>query len=232
MSSENNIIYWVPLESSPDAMNKVIYQLGVEPTVAFSDVYGFDEDLLAMVSQPVYAVVFLFPLNDKYDAARKQEMEASKNRVSSKVWFMKQTIGNACGTMAIFHSLANTYQQLPIAKDAHILKFLDETKDMDPQERPKVLELDQVCAEAHAKGAADGQTAAPEADAQTELHYVAFVQVDGDLYELDGRQSSPINLGPCQPDLLRAATQVIKQRIASFENGSLEFSVISLGKQQ
>jgi hypothetical protein len=31
---------------------------------------------------------------------------------------------------------------------------------------------------------------------KVDLHFVAFVNVEGDLYELDGRKDGPLNLGP------------------------------------
>ncbi|KAJ2027548.1 ubiquitinyl hydrolase 1 [Coemansia sp. RSA 922] len=219
-------IQWVPLESSPEAMNRVIYRLGVEDSVGFSDVLGLDEELLTMVAQPVNALVFLFPLTDKFEEDRKQEATSSSNSVSPKVWFMQQTIGNACGTMAIFHAMANNQQNLPISGE--MAAFFERTKDMTPEERAANLEKDNAVAEAHKEGAAEGQTAAPKPGEDVNHHYAAFACIDGHLYELDGRLPAPINHGP-SVDALKDGARVIRQRIQSFADDSLAFSVISLG---
>ncbi|KAJ2385588.1 peroxiredoxin 1, partial [Coemansia sp. RSA 2603] len=197
MSAEKSTskkIHWVPLESSPEALSKVMHRVGVPASVAFSDVWGLDEELLAMVAQPVYALVFLFPSTDDYVAERRKQAECSDNKVSPNVWFMRQTIGNACGTMAMLHALGNNQSTIPIVGD--LASFFEKVKDMTPAERAAELEINQAVAEAHKEGAADGQTEAPVADIPVEHHYVAFVSVDGDLYELDGTHESPINLGP------------------------------------
>ncbi|KAJ1900273.1 ubiquitinyl hydrolase 1 [Kickxella alabastrina] len=228
-STGSKKIRWVPLESSPEALSKVMHRLGVDTSVAFSDVWGLDEELLAMVAQPVLSLIFLFPLTDKYDEERKKEIASSDNKVSPNVWFMRQTIGNACGTMAVFHALGNNQQSVPIG--GHLVEFFAKVKDMSPGERAAALETDEIVANSHKESAADGQTEAPSADSRTDLHYVAFVSVDGDLYELDGRQTTPINLGP-STDLLKDAARVIKQRIEFYGGESQEFSVLSLGPNQ
>lgn len=46
--------------------------------------------------------------------AEQQEIEARGQEVSSGVFYMKQTIGNACGTIGLLHSLANNRQTLKI----------------------------------------------------------------------------------------------------------------------
>ena len=38
---------------------------------------------------------------------KKQEAEKQSEAVSSSVYFMKQTVGNACGTIALIHAVAN-----------------------------------------------------------------------------------------------------------------------------
>lgn len=43
---------------------------------------------------------------------------------------------------------------------------------------------------------------APSADTAVNLHFIAFVEKDGCLYELDGRKDSPINHGKTTPDTL------------------------------
>ena len=56
---------------------------------------------------------------------------------------MHQTIGNACGTVAMIHAVANTQVQLD---DGFLKTFLEATKDLSPAERAKFLETDDVSA--------------------------------------------------------------------------------------
>ncbi|KAI8320408.1 peptidase C12, ubiquitin carboxyl-terminal hydrolase 1 [Martensiomyces pterosporus] len=219
-------IKWIPLESNPEVINAMLSKLGVDPTFGFSDVWGLDDELLSMVVQPVKAIVFLFPLTPKYEAERKEEIASSSHRVSPSVWFMRQTIGNACGTMAVIHSLANNQGDIQVG--GYLGKFLSRVADMTPEQRAEVLEGDAVIAGAHLESASAGQTAAPQPEEDVELHFISFVSVDGDLYELDGRQPAPFNHGP-STDLLKDAARVIKKRIQSFEGGTQEFTVLSLG---
>ncbi|KAJ2646753.1 ubiquitinyl hydrolase 1 [Coemansia sp. RSA 1250] len=224
MADSKEKVYWVPLESSPEAMNKMIHRIGVDESVGFSDVLGLDEELLAMTPQPAYAVVFLFPTTEGYLEARKQEAESSKP--NPHLWYSKQSIGNACGSMAILHALGNVQSQVSIG--GSLKEFFEKTKEMSPMERTLELEQNKEIAGAHSASAAEGQTAAPVADAQVDHHYAAFVCVDGRLYELDGVMPGPIDLGP-STDLLKDAAAAIQQRIKALgDNGAL-VSVLSLG---
>lgn len=48
----------------------------------------------------------------------------------------------------------------------------------------------------HKAAASTGDSAVPDANADTDLHYVCFVKgKDGCLWELDGRRKGPINRG-------------------------------------
>ncbi|KAJ2346041.1 hypothetical protein GGF43_005074 [Coemansia sp. RSA 2618] len=216
-------IYWVPLESSPEAMTKMIHRLGVDKAVAFTDVLGLDDELLAMTPQPVHALVFLFPVTDSFQAARIQEANDSSNLPN--LWYSKQTIGNACGTMAILHALGNVQKSVAIGGD--LAEFYAKTMDMTPLERSQELERSDAVATAHAASAAEGQTAAPAADANVDHHYAAFVSVDGRLYELDGVMPGPIDLGP-STDFLKDAAGVIKKRISALGETNQLLSVLAL----
>ena len=81
------------------------------------DVYGLDEELLAFLPSPVVAMILLFPINEKYETFRRKEEDDLKSKgqeISPKVYFMKQTIGNACGTVALLHSILNNRDHIPI----------------------------------------------------------------------------------------------------------------------
>ncbi|KAJ1797238.1 ubiquitinyl hydrolase 1 [Coemansia sp. RSA 2399] len=225
MSSTKKKIYWIPLESEPGAMNKVIRQMGVGPSVKFSDVWCLDDEALDAVPQPVHALVFLFPEVKEINDIRHKEALDSQSKVSPNVWHMKQTIGNACGTMAIFHALGNNQKTIPIGGD--LAAFFQKVNGLSPEAKAVELETDSALAEAHRIGAVAGQTEAPAPDAKVGHHYVAYSVVDGDLYEHDGGLRTPINHGP-SADVLRDTVRSVRKRIAFFEGKNVEFSLIAL----
>lgn len=71
---------------------------------------GFDAESLAMIPQPVAAIIFLFPITDAYEEFREKEethLKVHEQNISSNLIYYKQTISNACGMMALLHSIAN-----------------------------------------------------------------------------------------------------------------------------
>ena len=74
------------------------------------------------------------------------------------VYYMKQTISNACGTVAMLHSVANCLDCIDL--DEGILKeFLEKTKDATPEEKAKQLEDSSAVCDVHDTIAKQGQTA-------------------------------------------------------------------------
>ncbi|XP_013386238.1 ubiquitin carboxyl-terminal hydrolase isozyme L3 [Lingula anatina] len=131
---------WLPLESNPDVMNKFVKQLGLQGPYGFVDVFGLDADLLTMVPRPVAAVLLLYPISEKSEATALGVEEENK-----EVYFIKQTIGNACGTIGVIHALANNTDKITLAGGNNFLaNFLAKTKDISPDERAKKLEIDPV----------------------------------------------------------------------------------------
>jgi len=210
------MVRWLPLESNPAVMNKFMGGLGVPGAWACTDVYGLDEELLAMVPQPVKSLILLHPINDKeeeFKAQQEAKVDADGQEVSDNVYFMKQCVGNACGTVALIHAVANNTGTIDLS-DGPLKEFLEKTKAMSPDDKGTALENDEGIAKAHEESAQEGQTEAPDRDTKLDLHFVAFVEVDGNLYELDGRKKFPINLGPTSPDsLLQDAAKACREFI-------------------
>ena len=101
---------WLPLESNPEVMNKFVKGMGLSGDYEFTDIYGMDPELLAMVPQPVAGVLLLFPIADNYSEFNAQQCEEARAKgqtVGNNVYFMKQTISNACGTIGLLHCLGN-----------------------------------------------------------------------------------------------------------------------------
>lgn len=74
---------------------------------------GFDDDTLAAIPRPTAAIIFLFPGSPAYDDFREKDearLALNKQTISENVIHFKQTITNACGMMALLHSLSNNSQ--------------------------------------------------------------------------------------------------------------------------
>ncbi|CAI5655478.1 ubiquitin carboxyl-terminal hydrolase isozyme L3 [Oreochromis niloticus] len=224
---------WLPLESNPEVMTKFVSCLGMKPTWQFGDVYGLDPELLSMVPRPVCAVLLLFPVTEKYEAFKQEEEEKLKDQpqeVSPDVYFIKQTIGNACGTIGLIHAVANNQAHLEFEPDSPLKKFLEQTSKMTPEERATFLEKDESIRVTHESSAQEGQTEAPSLDEKVNLHFIAFVNVGGHLYELDGRKPFPIAHGKTSEDtFLEDAVEVCKVFMAR-DPQEVRFTIIALSK--
>ncbi|KPP73665.1 ubiquitin carboxyl-terminal hydrolase isozyme L3-like [Scleropages formosus] len=208
-------------------------QLGLQPTWQFGDVYGLDAELLSMVPRPVCAVLLLFPVTEKYESFRLEEEAKIKQQgqeVSPEVYFMRQTIGNACGTIGLIHAVANNQGRLEFESDSALKKFLIESSSLSPEEKATFLERDESIRVTHESSAQEGQTEAPSLDEKVDLHFIAFVNVGGHLYELDGRKPFPIvHRKTTEESFLEDAAEVCKKFMAR-DPEELRFTVVALSK--
>jgi len=225
--------HWFPLESNPDIMNNYIAKLGVKNTdqFCFTDVFGLDDELLMMVPQPVLAVLLLYPLTkESEEVNRTRDLSITENGqlVSKDLYFMKQTIGNACGTVGIIHAIANNSDQIQFDRDGFFSQFMNQSSSSDPAERAVLLERDDKVEVAHSESASEGSG---NIDMDTNLHFVCFVQKDGHLYELDGRRPNPVNHGASSPaTVLQDTVRVVKQYMEVNTSDALNWSLVALAQ--
>ncbi|XP_004245809.1 ubiquitin carboxyl-terminal hydrolase 3-like [Solanum lycopersicum] len=221
---------WLPLEANPDVMNQFLWSRGVPPDeVECYDVYGLDEELLGMVPKPVLAVLFLYPLTSQSEAERvQQDSEIKVKDPTSTIYFMKQTVGNACGTIGLLHAIGNITSEIKLDEGSFLDKFFKSTACMDPMERASFLESDTEIEVAHSVAATAGDTEVP---VNVDTHFICFTCVDGQLYELDGRKSRPISHGASTPSsLLQDAAKVI-QKMMQKNPDSMNFNIIAISKR-
>ncbi|GAB0092918.1 Ubiquitin carboxyl-terminal hydrolase [Sergentomyia squamirostris] len=224
----------VPLESNPEVLNKYIYKLGVSKKWNIVDIFGLEPEMLEYVAQPVKAVILLFPCSEAYEAHRSKEnaeLKASPGNFPTDLFYMRQTIPNACGTIALVHSIANN-PDVELDESAVLAKYFKQTLSLSPEERGRILEEDTQFIETHQDVAQDGQTEAPNPDEKVIHHFVAFVNKDGELLELDGRKEFPVKHGSTSAEtFLQDAAKVCKIFMAR-DPDEVRFNVLALTATQ
>jgi ubiquitin carboxyl-terminal hydrolase L3 len=209
--------------------NKYITKLGFDTTLyEFCDVFSTEEWAMDMIPQPVAAVIMLYPLTDKLESARSED-NIDQN---GEVWFIKQRIGNACGTIGLLHSLLNAPEPLnTFQKDSWLETFqADCPKSLSPVEKAERLEKDEQVAKLHdqATSSEDNQTNRGNLDDDVDTHFIALVACQDKLYELDGRKDGPVLHGPTTPaTLLKDACRVV-QKFMERDPGEMRFTILAL----
>uniref|UniRef100_A0A1B6LCB9 Ubiquitin carboxyl-terminal hydrolase n=1 Tax=Graphocephala atropunctata TaxID=36148 RepID=A0A1B6LCB9_9HEMI len=220
----------IPLESNPDVINKFLKNMGVPEKWQVTDVYGLDEDMLAIVPRPVLSLMLLFPTSQNYEdhcVNENANIEEKGQKKSSNIYYMKQYLHNACGTVAVIHSVANNLSKIQL-NDGCLKDFLFGSTNLSPEERGELLQKHEGIIEAHKAVASEGQTGPPRADSEVDYHFIAFVCCDGQLYELDGERPFPIARGSSSPEtLLEDAARVIKEFMAR-DPDNVNFSLMAL----
>ena len=142
---------------------------------------------------------------------------------------MEQHAANACGTIAALHSIANISRLQPdlVAKGSFLAKFLEATKNLSPQERGEYLKGNKDLEEAHKEAVQQGES---EVEDSVITHFIAFMEIDGHLYELDGTKDAPVDHGEVKPEnLLSKSCEVIKQFMER-DPEEIRFTLMALAK--
>jgi ubiquitin carboxyl-terminal hydrolase L3 len=233
--------HWLPVESNPETFNNYATKLGLDISqVSFIDVLSTEEWALEMVPSPIYAMACLFPIKEASEAHKASEEALRVANLTSKgesyidpsrsVFFIKQSIPNACGTIALIHAIANAIGTIPdssLSSDSWLQTFISKHITSSPDEKALALENDKALEAAHDAAVQDGQSDIVD---DTWQHFFCLVENNGILYELDGRKQSPISHGPTsQVTFLTDCITVIRGFMAR-DPEELRFTMLALTK--
>uniref|UniRef100_A0A7S2VUH0 Ubiquitin carboxyl-terminal hydrolase n=1 Tax=Norrisiella sphaerica TaxID=552664 RepID=A0A7S2VUH0_9EUKA len=226
---------WLPLESDPGLVNNYMAKLGVDAKEwEFHDVFELNPQGMMHIPTPVLALMLLFPISEASEKARVEEqktLEEAKTKAPEGVYHIKQTVGNACGTIGVMHAVLNNTNKIKLKETTFLAKFLASTKNMDASARAKALEESKDLEVEHQVVARAGKTKA-NAREFANLHFISFVAVNDVLYELDGRKSQPISHGPTsRAKFVDDALKVVNKFVA-FSPKDRRFNVIVLAPKR
>lgn len=232
---------FVPLENNPEVMSSLVHNLGLSTALSFHDIWSIDDpDLLSFIPRPANALLLVFPVSKSYEVLRMQE-DKDKAEYTGKgpeepiIWY-KQTIRNACGLIGILHAVSNGSSRAFIESESALEKLVQEAIPLAPIERADLLYNSQALESAHASAASQGQSHAPGAEDDIDLHYVCFIKDEkNNLWELDGRRKGPLNRGTLSADedvlsekALDLGVRVFLKQEAEQNAGEMRFSLIAL----
>ncbi|KAG9671943.1 ubiquitin carboxyl-terminal hydrolase, partial [Aureobasidium melanogenum] len=234
---------WKMLENNPDVMDRLAAKLGLSPSLQFYDVYSLDDpELLAHIPRPALALLVIIPLTAAWDHNRKAEDEhkevyAGCGPDEPVIWF-KQTIGHACGSIGLLHSLINGPAVGYITPGSDLANIRSQAIPLDMTRRAEMLYNNEAFEIAHKSVEEAGDSHVDPSLERNGGHFVSFVKCDGKLWELEGDRKGPLDRGSLggNEDVLspRALDMGIKRIIAlnaSGGDGELRFSCIALARK-
>ncbi|OAL71706.1 hypothetical protein A7D00_3735 [Trichophyton violaceum] len=225
------------IENEPALFNAILQDIGVKG-VKVQEVVSLDEEMLAFLPKPIYGLIFLFRWRE--DDPHKQEQTCPES-----LWFANQTVENACATVALLNIIYNI-EDIEIGEE--LKSFREFTKDLSPAMRGYAIGNFEFVKKVHnsfarkmdilntdmllknqQKWKARGNQELDESEAG--FHFIAFVKAKERVWKFDGLERQPQSLGKCvEEDWLRLATNEIQTKMAEYEEGEIEFSILSLSK--
>lgn len=229
------------IENNPDVMNRLAAKLGLSDKLEFYDVYSLDDpDLLAFIPRPVLALLVIIPLTPAWDENRQAE-DADKEEYAGfgpeepVIWF-KQTIGHACGSIGLLHSVINGPAVDFIKPNSDLATIRDLAIPLDMNKRAEMLYNNEPFEIAHKSVEQAGDSLTDEEIERDGGHFVSFVKSGGRLWELEGSRKGPLDRGSLAEDedvlspraLEMGLKRIIKLNSSAEGGDNLCFSCIAL----
>eukprot|EP01053_Blabericola_migrator_P000715 Blabericola_migrator_1__714@NODE_1177_length_5203_cov_152_764213_g800_i0_p2_GENE_NODE_1177_length_5203_cov_152_764213_g800_i0NODE_1177_length_5203_cov_152_764213_g800_i0_p2_ORF_typecomplete_len236_score54_95Peptidase_C12/PF01088_21/2_3e51_NODE_1177_length_5203_cov_152_764213_g800_i04301137 len=230
-----NMGKWIPIESNPEVFQQYIAKLKGPNNLQVVDLLAFEDWAFDVLPKPVLAVILNFPLTKamlkRYDDNGELQKKILKPEEALDVWFAKQTVPNACGTMALLHTLMNLRKREDSKYDfdptGPIAAMYEKMKEKDPDQRAQLLETEKDLEDAHHEMESAGVTAAPDSG-EVIGHFSAFLICGSKLYELDGRLDGPICHGPSSEETFLNDTAAVVQSLMKFDPETYDFAALAV----
>lgn len=201
--------------------------------VQFEDLYSIDRDSLEALS-PVYGVVFLFKygtLDRQYAVNNKPiDGEYDGEYQDKGIFFANQTIHNACATQAVLNVLMN----VDIDLGPELTNFKTFVTGFDGEMIGETISNSDLIRSVHNSFSLpslieEGKRDKPDSDDDDGLfHFVGYVNINDQIYELDGLKKYPIAHDKLDGSLFaEKLPEVLHRRIAKYGN-ELRFSLLAI----
>mmetsp|Transcript_35715 Transcript_35715/g.64318 ORF Transcript_35715/g.64318 Transcript_35715/m.64318 type:complete len:258 (+) Transcript_35715:755-1528(+) len=235
--TEETKFSWPPLESNPEVFTTYLQSIGLPTTFSIGEVFGFDEDLLAFLPQPVLGIIVCYERLIPKSEQRAQD-KGRQEDYDQVDFYMHQSkvLDNACGIIACLHAVFNS-PVVSVDPSSVLGKFRQDTTKSTPAEKCQALEQNTEFQNIHRTHAAKGQSAAiTSGQSKVVHHFIAYVldnkEGGGKLVELDGTKAGPVVVGDCDGDVLRGSIREVRGKLERGEiSESLSMMTLNLAQE-
>jgi ubiquitin carboxyl-terminal hydrolase L5 len=221
---------WCTIESDPGVFTELVHDLGCTD-VQLEEIWSTDQLLdenSTFRNVPIHGLIFLFQW--------KKEIYANDSRStipfseSNGLFYAKQNVQNACATQAIIGTLLNA-SEINLGPTLQSYKEFATWVDYDMR-GDLIGQQDQIriCHNSFARPepfVSDEKSSGGEGEA---FHFVAYVEKNGQVFELDGLKDGPILIGPVNnnENWITIAAPEIQRRCMELGEDAVKFSLMAI----
>ncbi|KAG8989944.1 hypothetical protein FRB93_003406 [Tulasnella sp. JGI-2019a] len=208
--------------------SELLGALGVRGLIV-DDLYSLDNASLSAL-QPLHALVFLFKW-----VAGADEKGGGTGQYDNDFggFFMRQTVNNACATIAVLNGLCN----IPgVEMGTDLTQLIEFSSGLDYETKGEVFTSSDWLRTAHNSlippSAVSLDNLGLPKTSEDAYHFVVYLPQVGSVYELDGLKRAPVNHGAYNESAdvgwAQKAREVIEARIATYPPGSVHFNLLAI----
>ncbi|ORY94039.1 ubiquitin carboxyl-terminal hydrolase [Syncephalastrum racemosum] len=210
---------WCTIENEPAVFHEIAQNIGADMTTV-NEVFD-----LTSINQNALGLIFTVKLEEEEDEDEDEEdhsktTEQNPASASADVFFISQIVNNVCATLALLSILFNIDTRFDIGD--HLKDFKQNNLGATPEERGVALGKDILIRDTHnsfASAQTRAQARAEERERNTKkkrgrakkardvdiedevvYHYISYVSVGGHVWEMNGLEKGPRDLGPHPTD--------------------------------
>lgn len=222
---------WCLIESDPGVFTELIRGFGCTG-VEVEEIWSLEDSIEL---KPLHGLIFLFMCEKEHQPADPDESVVLDSRLEEEIYFANQVVNNACATLAIVNLLLNVqHADVELGDTLQNLKsfsasFDSKTKGLALANSPLIRQVHNSFSR-QTMLEFDNSLAGERDEAS---HFIAYVPINGRLYELDGLKRGPIDHGRLPDGLstdewVQHAIPVIRKRMQRYASSELRFTLLAV----
>ncbi|RYP92554.1 hypothetical protein DL770_001312 [Monosporascus sp. CRB-9-2] len=245
---------WVELESEPGFFNAMLQDLGAQ-NFKVQEVFGLDEMALGMLSKPVHGLIFLYQYIEGPEPSQNRQQcpdhlwfanQTTANACATLALMniIMNAEGVAFGTE--LQQFKDSTRSMPPAHRGHMLDvndfiravhnsvarridlaaedlLLDNKYEIGAKRKKRGIQRQKIGKKPVLKKPA---TSRKKSEIETPFHYIAYVPVNGQVWELDGFETQPLCIGSYEDSWLDTVSPAIQNRMML--NEALSYNLLAV----